>query len=143
MKVKGEKWIKLKLGKWKVMLLGLPVVPRSHHRYYIATTIPCDFNRNQSSTEVILTMHHASWQWMPHFRLYKFTRCKFLRCWHGSKKNLQVKCKMSLNPHINILCMFDPMGIHVLIASLWLWIFCVSRCVCMHTPNFSKERRYL
>ena len=86
------------------MLLSLPVVPRSHHRYYIATTIPCDFNRNQSSTEVILIMHHASWQWMPHFRLYKFTRCKFLRCWHGSQKNLQVKCKMSLNPHINILC---------------------------------------
>ena len=86
------------------MLLSLPVVPRSHHRYYIATTIPCDFNRNQSSTEVILIMHHASWQWMPLFRLYKFTRCKFTRCWHGSHKNLQVKCKMSLNPHINILC---------------------------------------
>ena len=125
------------------MLLGLPVVPRSHHRYYIATTIPCDFNRNQSSTEVILIMHHASWQWMPHFRLYKFTRCKCTRCWHVSHKNLQVKCKISLNPHINILCMFDPYGHSCFNCFTMTWDFlCVQVCVYAHT-KFSKERRYL
>lgn len=58
-RVKEQKLIKFKFGKWKAMIHCLPVVPRSQDSYWITSTVPCYLSRNPSPIEIVFIIRYS------------------------------------------------------------------------------------